>query len=371
MADTANIQGMGSTIRPSARCRRGSAQRVTKRAPRTRGDGFLNYQFKPVWCFDGNRARAEKDFFRSLSRLQDYYQFLNLNTWLADFPQNIYVAWQTVRQELMEVDKNIECYIIKDEQREAVLATAVTLPFNGLHCIPVRAFWALSQRAEKQAEAETLLYLFAYLNQQAGVPFYQEPDSFMDYQYENVENWLNDSEDETEDDEEREHRDAQLADLYQLRQAGGHIMPLLHNPRLLANFHEVVSRNLSAVTPELAEIARQFAALYNQYPDRNAYQNINAELQNPFGEDTLRPDQYLAFYWSGYDELCDMLDEHINCSLENLSIIEEPVALTVFDKKPVAHEVPPLDYERRLFKLMDELRDYLEDCEHGKYHGTL
>lgn len=371
MAGTASIQGMGRAVRPPARCRRGQAKQAAQRSARTRGDGFLSHSFKPVWAFEGNRARAEKEFFRSLAHLREYYGLLNLDTWPVAFPQNIYSAWQTARNELHEIDKNTECYIIGDEKRQAVLATAVTLPFSGLHCIPVRPFWYMSHRADKQAEAETLLHLFAYLNQQAGIPFYQEADSFMDEQYDNLQCLINDMQNDTDDEEEIEYRECQNSDLYELRQAGAHMMPLLHNPALLTGFHKIIERNLSAIPEELATIAAAFAELYRTYPENHVYQNINTELQNPFGEEAMRPDQYLSFYWSAVDELCETLDEYVNCAFENLSIIEEPAEIIVFDRLPQQPKQPPLDYERRLFKLMDELRDYLEEQDYGKYNRAL
>jgi hypothetical protein len=358
---------MGSAVRPPARCRRGQAQPATKRAARFGGHGFLNHTFGPVWAFDGDRRQTERQFFHSLNYLHRYYHLLPLATWPVHFPQNVYGAWQTVRGMLEEIDNDLECLIVADENRQAVLATAQTLRLNGLYYIPVRAFWEISGCAAKHAEADTLLHLFAYLHQQAGVPFYQQSGSFMDEQYETLETWITDAREE-EGEEETAYRDEQLAEMYRLRQAGAHLMPLLAKPELLANLHEVVARNSPLVPAELAAIAERFSDLYRQYPELTLYDNIHTDLLYPGGEETVRPDQYTGFYWSPYDDFADQLDEMINCAFQEIAVVEEPVALIVFDHLPQPPPVPPLDYERRLYALMDDLRDYLMKLENEKHN---
>lgn len=281
------------------------------------------------------------------------------------FPQNIYSAWQQVCKELKSAHGELDCFIMADEQHQAVLVTSRTLRLNGLYYIPVRAFWQMSKNAETQAEAETLLHLFAYLNQQAGVPFYQQGGSFMDEQYETLETWLTDLCQE-EGEEEAACRQEQLDEMYQLRQAGGHIMPLLQNPELLANLHVVIETHMKSIDPCLAAIAKRFSDLYTEYPARTIYDHIHTELLYPNAGDTISPHQYTGFYWSPYDQFADELDEMINSAFQEMAIVEEPVLLTVFDQMPETDKGQPFDYERRLYDLMDELREYLKECEHDQ-----
>lgn len=267
------------------------------------------------------------------------------------------------------MDKDIECLIVADEERQAVLATTKTYRLNGLYYIPVKAYCAMTGDKACQAEAETLLHLFAYLHQQAGVPFYQESGSFMDYQYDTLDNWLQDMEEE--DPEEKEWNEERRGVIYELRQAGAKLMPLLQDPQRLQDFAAVIARNGTKIDGRLGGIAASFLALYRQYPDRNIFDNLHTDLLYPGEEETITPDQYTGFYWSPYDCFATELDEMLNSSFQEIAVTAEPVSVTCFDRLPPAQQLPPVDFETRLYGLIDELRDYLIDREDEERNRTI
>lgn len=360
---------MGSAVRPPARCRRGRQKPVKKRTARTGRNGFLNHSFNPVWVFDGKPKKAEREFFNSLANLCSYHDLPKPETVALPFPQNIYQTWQQVAAMLNGRDKQLECVIVKTEIQEAVLATAKTMRLNGLYYIPVCGYWKLKNRVGMNAETETLLHLFAYLNQQAGVPFFQESGCFIDEQYDTLETWLSDMQDE--DEQEEPYRQEQLNAMYELRKAGAHLMPEIQNPKLLTDFSEILLSRRNELCSELADIATGFAELYIEYPKRTIYDHTDTALLYPDDNETIRPDQYTGFYWSPYDCFSDQLDEMINCAFQEIAIVEEPVAVTLFDQLSASDGKDPLDYEMRLYELMDRLRDYLMELENEKHHGEL
>lgn len=369
MAATTVIQSMGSAVRPPARCSRGRQKSVKERTERTGRNDFLNHSFKSVWVFEGRPKKAEREFFNSLSNLCAHYEMSLPETVGLPFPQNIYHSWAKVENMLNEKDKQLACFIVSNDRHEVVLATAKTLPLNGLYYIPACGYWKLKHRAGVTAETETLLRLFAYLNQKAGIPFFQQSGCFIDEQYDMLETWLSDMQDE--DEQEEPYRQEQRDAMYELRKAGAHLMPEIQNPQLLENLSDLLLSSSYELNSELAGIAVKFAELYAEYPKRTIYDNTNAALLYPDENETIRPDQYTGFYWSPYDCFADQLDEMINCAFQEIAIVEEPVALTVFDRMPAPNRHDPLDYERRLFELMDELRDYLMNLENEKHHGEL
>lgn len=369
MAGTAIIQNMGSTVRPSARCRRGKAQRAAERPAHFRRNGFLKHSFRSVWAYGADPKFAERQFAASLQNLNSYYG-LTVGMSALAFPQNIYSTWHNVGRALQAIDKGLHCFIIGDEKHQSVLATAKPMDVAGLYYIPVKAFWLMSVSGENTAETDIILRLFAYLNQKAGLPFYQESGSFMDEQYETLENWLSEAEAE-EDGEEQNWFSAQLDALYEIRRAGGHLLPLIQNPVLLKDFRKVCARNIPKVDEELAAIAQQFLQLYADYPKGSLYDHIHTELIYPHEEETIRADQYTGFFWSAYDPFADELDSLVTSQFQEIAVMEEPADLKIFDSLPATEQIPVLDYENRLLLLIQDLRDYLNRCEYEKYNGTV
>ena len=66
----------------------------------------------------------------------------------------------------------------------------------------------------------------------------------------------------------------------------------------------------------------------------------------------------------------DELNEMINCSLQEIAVMDEPTAVYLFDKLPNPDQ-KEFDFETRLFDLMERLRDLLNDYDHEEHHPTL
>ena len=362
MENTTTIRRTGKSPRPLARCQRSTAQPAKKRTAGLNGNGFLSQSFAPVWLYGGNRATIEKQFFNSLSNYCAHFNVSLPGTGGLTFPLNIYKAWEAVKSACD--DKT--CIILQDGKQQAVLATVETLDLNNcLFYIPVRPYWRLAKAEQSQRLAELVMCLFAYLHQQAGLPFYMDSGTFMDGQYDMLEQWIGEvqyEEANTEDEEQEEngYRQAQEEDIYELRQTGAHIHRLIDNPEWLAKMENVMiafAQDHPEET-EWIEIANEFLTLYREYPERTIIDNIRTELLCPGEEERITPEMYTGFYWSGKDNLCDELDDTINNQFQEMPVMDEPMYIQTFDRLP-EHTLKPFDFEDRLYDLIEKFRDLL------------
>lgn len=371
METTAIIRRTGRAVKPSARCRRGKAQPAPKCTGRANGNGFLNHSFLPFWAFTGNRERIAREYFNSLANLCKFYEFDVPETDLP-FPQNIYSTWQEVEKQVRAIDRENHCMIMQDKQ--AVLSVVKT--FDLSHClfyIPVRSYWQWSQCAEQQAITELVTVIFAYLHQVVDIPFYAESGSFMDYQYDTLEQWVSETEDEgNTDEEDKAWRQQQEDTLYELRRAGGHIMPIIKNPDWLKRMYTIVTnfhhRDKHELEWEL--LAIEFLQLYRQYPKRSLTDSIHPDLVYPDEEERITVWEYMSFYWSDKDCFQHELLEMINCSFQERPVMDEPTAIYYFDTLPDPDR-KDFDFENRLFDLIERLRDLLNDYDHEEHHTAI
>lgn len=373
MGTTAIIRRTGRTVKPPARCGRGKAQPATKRTRRVNGNGFLDHSFLPFWSFTGNRERIAREYFHSLANLCKHYELAIPETDLP-FPQNIYRSWEVIEKQVRTVDRDSHCMILQDKGKRAVLSVVKT--FDLSHClfyIPVRAYWQWSQNAEQQAITELVTVIFAYLHQVVDIPFYAENGTFMDYQYDTLEQWVGENEDEgNTDDEDKAWRQQQEDTLYELRRAGGHIMPVIKNPEWLAKMEQVITNYHHRDKHELEweQLAIEFLQLYRQYPNRSLADGIHEDLVYPEEEERIRVEEYTGFYWSDKDCFQHELLEMINCSFQERPVMDEPTAVYYFDNLPETDR-KDFDFENRLFDLIERLRDLLNNYDHEEHHATV
>lgn len=373
METTAIIRRTGRAVKPPARCGRDQAQPAPKRTRKSDGNGFLNHSFLPFRSFTGNRNRMAREYFNSLANLCQFYALAIPETDLP-FPQDIYATWQVVEKQVSAIDRDHHCMILQDKGKQAVLSVVKTYDLS--HClfyIPVRAYWQWSQDAKQQAISELVTVIFAYLHQVVDIPFYAESGSFMDYQYDTLEQWVSETEDEgNTDEEDKAWRQQQEDTLYELRRAGGHIMPIIKNPDWLKRMYTIVTnfhhRDKHELEWEL--LAIEFLQLYRQYPKRSLTDSIHPDLVYPDEEERISVWEYMGFYWSDKDYFQHELLEMINCSFQERPVMDEPTAVYYFDTMPDPDK-KDFDFENRLFDLIERLRDLLNNYDHEEHHPTV
>ncbi|QQL50001.1 hypothetical protein [Mucilaginibacter ginkgonis] len=353
-------------LRPPARCGRGKAKPPAERTTRNGNSGFLNTSFTPVFGYEGNRNRQEREFKNSLHNLCEYYQLAVPDLEMVTYPHNIYQAWTYLQEQVGLKEKGSHLIILEDKTKKAVLSVINTFDLNGLYYIPVRAYWKWWNTKGQEKITELVTALFAYLHQVTGVPFYSENGSFMDGQYETLDTWMQETEgEEADDDENKAWREKRENTMYELRQAGCHILRRIQEPCILKNMEKVITHYRHADNWELEWelLGIEFLQLYRQYPKRSIHDNIHTQLIYPAEDETISAYQYTGFYWSGKDCFADDLDEMINSTLQEIAVVEEPNAIRSFEKIPDSGE-GVFSYEKKLFELMERLRDLLNEYDH-------
>jgi hypothetical protein len=364
METTPAIRKFQRKTRPSARCSSRTAQPAKERTAGFRPDGFLNHSFKPFSAVENrNYQETESEFFRSAKNLCELYHLTLPEMAGLQFPQNVDHTYNYLCHALEKLDKSQQCIIIRDETHRATLATLQTYDTGQcIYYIPVRPLWQIIQVARQQPLAEMLLSVFAYLNQIVGIPYYRGNGSYLDCMYNTLENWINE---ELDDDQEQEYRDGQNKDLKELTDAGEILYPLISNSFYLDNFETHIQNYQNAENRdlEMEAVAVAFLQLYRDYPQQSVYDNIHPDLFNPDEEDRITVGQYSSFFWSGEDTLYEMLFEMVNNEFQEYGVTDEPMVIQLYDS-PQTLPLNDLNFEKRLFELMDKLCEILNKYDH-------
>ena len=364
METTPTIRKIQHKTRPSARCGRGSAQLVEKRTAGLRPDGFLNYRFQPFSAVESRNFREmESEFFRSAKNLCELYKITLPEMAGLQFPQNVDYTYKYLCHSIEKLDKTQQCIIIRDEKHQATLATLKTYDTGQcMYYIPVRPLWRLTQVAQQQPLAEMLISVFAYLYQIADISYYRGNGSYLDCMYDMLGDWINEEEN---DEQEREYREEQNNDLNELTHAGALLRPIISQPFYLGNFEANIQNYRNSKNWDLkAEcLASEFLQLYRDYPQQSLFENIHPDLFNPDEEERIRAWQYISFYWSGEDTLYEMLYEMVNNEFQEYGVTDEPTIIQLYDS-PQSQPLNDLNFEKRLFELIDKLCEILNGYDH-------
>jgi hypothetical protein len=320
----------------------------------------------PFWAVEcRNYQQTEAEFFSSANYLCKLYNITLPDVAGLCFPQNVSATYAQVCKELKKKDNTAECIILRDEKHKATLATLKRYDTGQcLYYIPVRPVWRLVQTAEQQPLAEMFLSVFACLYQVAEIPFYRDNSSYLVYEYDMLDQWINEAQDEG-DNEEQAYRDEQSADLTELAEAGDQLLKFICRPYWLEQLETHISayRRWENWDLETECLASAFLQLFKDYPKQSVFDHIRPDLFEPEETDRVRPNQYISFYWSGEDSLYEMLFEMINNEIQECGITDEPMIVQVFDS-PQNQPLNDLNFEKRLFELIDQLCKILNPYEY-------
>jgi len=325
-------------------------------------DGFLRHSFLPVRvnCHPEllNYRKVEREFFTSLSYLCSLYGFAMPDVSKQVFPFNLQCAYEYARTCLKQVAPALQLIVIQDSWEVAYLATVAEYDTDcWLYYVPVNQLVRLTQRKQKK-QAQLLLSVFAYLYQVAKMPFYTDSSSYLFYEYEMLENWVQDDPENAED---------YVTQLEQIRQAhyfGGKLLRQIRHPYHLQQFENRVNR-YAPKTPadtELQEVSRELLQLYKRYPKNHLFLSVHEKLLNPKVEERLRPNQYISFCWNDYGILNNTLIEMVNNEFQEYSVIDLPMAIQIFDA-PQEKPCHDLDFEKQIFGLITQLMEVLNDMQ--------
>ena len=121
-------------------------------------------------------------------------------------------------------------------------------------------------------------------------------------------------------------------------------------------------KSVDTFDSECWKIARNAFALYTEYPSENIFRNATLPEKDPYDNDEneiIGMEKYISFIADTKGWLYGSLSDTINNEFSEYGAMEEPTISKRFD----VSEIPTtnLDFENRLFALLDDLCTILDD----------
>jgi hypothetical protein len=346
------------------RCKGREQEQTVFRSAGIAADGFLKHQFLPLYDerFDMPKDRGiTEGVLNSLSILTQYQQLDTMCVRDKTYPYNILLIYWNAQQQLRKANKNLELFIIEDDDKTVKLATKQRASRTySLYYIPVLPLYDLLKSRKNKPGAQLLLSVFSYLYHIARIPYYRDCESYLFYHYEILEEWLNDDEDSSIDEQDLIfNREAHQRAAH----GGDFIERIIYHPAQLEQFEERITRMSPADAFEQGclKVATDTLKLWQDYPDRDIFCHLNRPQCDEDDDDnwtgydnTIRIGEYIHFIADTESGLYDSIQENINAELNEKMYWQEHTVISLFDKnyKPNADN---LDYEHRLFVLLDDL----------------
>lgn len=342
---------------PQERCRRSSGRPPAICPAGAAAYGFLKTRFLPhaVGQPVAGSEQEKKDFYDSYALLCSHYGIAPVDTRGFAYPYGREVALHEAGRLLREkLPQNVQ---LAFEQADGDFVLRVTESYDTnqtLFFIPVLPLHQLLQEKKRRKPARLLLCIFAYLYSVAGVPFYREQDTYLYWNYEMLEQWVTDDPEEWGEDFY-----AFNSQINTTAHIGEVMLRRLYNRAHLHNFGEW----LNCYTPadvfgkQSHSLAKRFFALWQDYPDSTIYSHACMDyVSDPDcydDTDCITMEKYISFVATTQGWLYNQLEQYVNSDLGECSAMQEPVIRRYFDGQP--QEADSLDYECRLFPLIDEL----------------
>lgn len=363
MATFPAISGVRQRTEPPAGRKTGQPGQETLCTAGNAADGFLKHQFLPLYLESYDLPLDNgitEGVLKSLCILADYHQIELMDVSDKQYPYNVLLAHWNAQKLLGRTRQNPELFIISDDANRISVATRQTVQRSySLYYIPVLPLYRLLKSREHRIAAKLLLSVFSYLYHVARVPYYRDADTYLFYHYEIMEEWL-DEEDGSADEEDLAFKRNAL----QQASHGGDVIGRIIYKRLhLDQFEE---RLKGAVPTDGFEagclaVAKTAFKLWQDFPDSNLFCHLNdPEREDEDEEDwtgydnTIRVDEYIHFVADTESSLYDSIQQNVDSELNEKMHWQEHTLVSVYDDNFIPN-ADTLEYETRLFKLLDEL----------------
>lgn len=307
--------------------------------------------------------KTERDFYKSLSKLAEHYSVEPMKTQAYHFPYNIVLGMWDIDTKLKRTHRNWDSLRLLQDSKKIILQSEERYNVGTtLFHIPIVPLFQMLKDPKRKANAQLLISVFSYLYHIARIPYYRKEDSYLYWLYETHKDWI-------------EYDDTDETEMYksELRQAeiiGDRIEQKLYNPINLTLFEQRLSRfkSLDTFDRECWQVACNAFALYTEYPTATIFRNAPIDQQDPYADDyeneAIVMDKYIAFVADTKGILYNSIVENINSELNECGILEEPSISIPFNGKDTSGE--NLDFENRMFDLLDDLYLLLEDYKTTK-----
>lgn len=342
---------------PKEGCRRGAAGQAAIRPAGAAAYGFLKVNFLPHLAGQPVTAspRDEEDFYRSFTLLCRHYGITPMETRSLSYPYSKAVALWEAKRLLRVRQEDIALLESRDAAGSLVLQAKETYNTgNTLYYIPVVPLHGLLQDRRAKRAAQLLLCTCAYLYHVAGIPYYTDDSSYLCWQYDMIREWVEN--DPT--DWEEESYNSNRSQLNTADHIGKLMQRRLWNPYHLNRFGELVEQfePLDRFGCECLSLAEKALTLWRDHPQGHVYRHADTSIMDEEADnegECITMDKYIGFCAATEGWLYHTLSECVNNEFNECRDIQEPVLTRIFDGQ--AQDADSLDFECRLFSLMDDL----------------
>lgn len=331
---------------------------------RNASNAFLKCTFLPKLGehesadFPTGQSEIERDFYNSLSILSQHFRIEPIDSRTYGYPYNIAVALADMENRLkssvpflesLRVVRDERCTYIETEERYDVGTT--------LYYIPLAPLLLMLTDSKRKRNAQLLVSVCSYLYHVAGIPYYTHAGSHLSWRYEMMGEWI-------AEDDYNEQREQDMQELVKADWIGERMEQKLFNIKNLEYFekrlHTFKAQDDFDYT--CRTVARNALALYQEYPESHIFRNapIHEEsVQYYEAEESIPMPWYISFIADTQGWLYQSIYECINNEFNEYGEMDEPVIRKRFD----GTEIPGqnLDFEARLFKLLENLCTLLND----------
>jgi hypothetical protein len=321
-------------------------------------NGFLRANFPPRLetklsveeCTE--TAKTERDFYQSLSELAVHYDIQLTPSQGQGYPYNIYLALCDAKVKLKEKAAICDTVRMVSNGKKTYLITEERFNTGStLYYIPVIPLYKMLQDKRRKKAAQLLLSTFSYLYHHANIPYYRQQDSFLYWHYEMMEDCV------LQDWDTEDMGDCKI-ELAQAEYIGGQIQKKLFNPANLIYYQQRLDlfEGFDDFDEDCYKVAHEAFRLLENYPSVGIFRNAGHIQEDPDNEDfpnCIAMEKYIGFWAENTGWLAANLTENINSEFNECAEMQEPVLCRSFDGR--CQKGYSLDFENRLFPLLDEL----------------
>jgi len=345
------------------RCRRGAERQAKVSACGDATDGFLRVSFLPrlqenktvLACQD--ISKTESDFYASLDSLAEHYHIVPMPTSHFEYPYNMALSVWDLQEKLKKTVGNFsELRAIQDSHRTYLLSEEKFNTGTTLYYIPIEPIYQMLIEPKHKQNAHLLLSVCSYLYYIADVPYFRQQGSYLYWLYEMHREW-------TEQDEDREENERYVREFDKAEGIGDFMEQKIFNRMNLEVFEERLNgfKSRDAFDTLCMDTAKKAFALFIDYPNESIFRNapINEDEEDETENESIGMEKYISFISDTKGWLYESIEESINNEFNEYGAMDEPTIIKCFDGEELTEN--SLDFESRLFALLDELCDLLHN----------
>lgn len=346
------VGGICKLDKANQRCGRDTQRQTKIGADSTLANGFLNTSFLPKLKAEQSTeastgiSKKQNDFYHSLDNLAHHYGIQPMHTQAFDYPYNLALALWDAQTKLKDKVVNWDAIaVIEDKNKICFLSEERYNTGTSLYYVPVIPLYRMLKDRKRRKTAQLLLSVCTYLYHHAQIPYYRQENSYLHWQYEMLKEWMED------DDQDQDYTKG----FYQAECIGDCMEQKIFNLSNLTYFKERLStfKSSDEFDKDCYKLAKEAFEIFTKYPNESAFRNAGNYEENEQEQEVITMAKCISFWATGKGSLSQNLTDTINNEFNEYSETEQPTIQKKFTGSSALMD--NLDFENRLFPLLDEL----------------